>query len=279
MSFIDNPEGFIAFLDEVNEVCAKGNNVFIDLSRIFRLTSDAPAVLLSKIRDDRFMNEMMYAGNFPGDPDLHDTLEATGFFDHVSKRGSQTKTRTIGQIFERESYKVEADAVHSLIQDANEIVPGDPNFHWDGIQGALVECMNNTNNHAAHRDGDQEKWWLSAYCNEEEDEVHFSFVDNGIGIFESLKRDGWIRRIKEVFSFDNRIELFKALISGKVQSSTGLGYRGRGLPNIVKKLEREQLQGLIVISNDVYANVAEKEFRLMECSFRGTFLFWKHRRE
>jgi len=267
----------IRFLHEIEQVCADEHNVFIELSGIESMTPETISVLLSKLRDDSFVNGMHYRGTRPDDPELEKMLVDSGFFDHVQTRGPKDDTPGVGRIFEKKSYQVEPDRADELLKSADEVVPGNWNFHWDGIQSVIIESMTNTVNHAAGASAEKEKWWLSVYCDKAENIARFSFVDNGIGIFESLRQAGWLSKLKDFLGFETRDKILQSILNGDHRSRTGLSYRGRGLPTIYKKLQLNMLDDLIIVSNDVYANASTGDFRVMDEAFSGTFLYWTHR--
>lgn len=147
-------------------------------------------------------------------------------------------------------------------------------FERDGIQRAIVEAMNNTENHAAGGRKDQERWWLSVCC--EDDVARFCFFDNGVGIFESLKRDGFLDKVKRVLGREDLPDFLRRVLAGEVESSTGLRYRGKGLPKIALARRRNQFRRLVICSNSVFADVDADDFRRLPVSFSGTLLYWEH---
>lgn len=74
----------------------------------------------------------------------------------------------------------------------------------------------------------------------------------------------------------DRVSLLRHILQGKVPSSTGLGYRGKGLPKIAEAHTRKQFQRLVILSNNVYVDIENDDFRLLDTSFSGTFFYWEH---
>jgi hypothetical protein len=103
---------------------------------------------------------------------------------------------------------------------------------------------------------------------------HFSFIDNGIGILESIKLKGWYKFFNFA-GFVNNADVLKEILHGKVGSRTGNLHRGKGLPTIYKQCEIGEIQNLVIITNDVYANVSNNDFQMMPYKFQGTFLYWE----
>ncbi|MEM6782211.1 MAG: hypothetical protein AAF624_00560 [Bacteroidota bacterium] len=274
-SLIDHPVETVRFLNEIESACAGGSNVLVDLGDVTALTPEAVAVLLSRVRNDRFTKGMRVSGTVPREQTLAEILAESGFFDHVVVRGPRPKTNGIGEIRTRKSFKVDAASSFDLLQQVNQFVPG-TEFAWDGIQRVIVESMNNTENHAGGQKKGRERWWLSVYCDREAGVARFCFFDNGVGIFESLKKKGLLSQLFRALGLQNREALLRKILAGEVRSSTGLGYRGKGLPKIAAAFKRKQFERLVILSNDVYANLAADEVRTLPVSFSGTFLYWEH---
>jgi len=69
--------------------------------------------------------------------------------------------------------------------------------------------------------------------------------------------------------------LLKDMLSGEVESRTGLPYRGKGLPSMNQDLIRGGIRNLIIISNDVKAEVEKQNFEVLPRPFRGTLIYWE----
>ena len=273
---IYDPSEFIKFINRIKHICHNKNNVYIDMSNVKYMTPDAITTFIAIIKDRDILSGMRVRGNTPPDQIFTDMLLEAGFFEHVKPQSPVSRESQAGKIFEKQSYQVESKRSRQLLERADKLIGGDWNFHWDGIQATIVECMNNTVNHASGvKEGDT-KWWLSVYCDKPQGIAHFTFVDNGIGIFESLEKKGLLQKIKKYFGFKKRARVLKNLLDGKVSSSTGLKYRGRGLPNINRIQERGALNSLKIVSNNVFADVAQGKFEAIGESFSGTFLYWRH---
>lgn len=70
-------------------------------------------------------------------------------------------------------------------------------------------------------------------------------------------------------------DIMREVLNGKIGSRTGLAYRGNGLPEIYKRFQREQFSNLIIIANDVFADVEKDEYKLLPKPFKGTFFHWE----
>jgi len=208
----------------------------------------------------------------PSDARLRKQFTESGFFEYVISV-YKPKNPEYGTIRARSKLKVDPLMALQLIKLATKAI-----YNKYVKQGsaykALLECMNNTWDHAAGRKPKPERWWASVHYDENTEKVSFTFVDNGVGIFES--RDPSILQDALVkLRISKNTEMLRKMLRGEIPSVTGIPYRGRGIPSIFKCLSRREIDNLIVITNDVYANVKKDEFRTLKTPFRGTFLYWE----
>ena len=84
---------------------------------------------------------------------------------------------------------------------------------------------------------------------------------------------------------EKRSEILKSLLADttngnsmkpKDRTSTKLGHRGKGLPNIARRNRLKHTNRLIIISNNVYADVENNKYQMMEQNFSGTIICWEH---
>lgn len=118
----------------------------------------------------------------------------------------------------------------------------------------------------------KELWWCSVYCMP--DKALFNFLDNGLGICETASRRLTQVLIKFLGLTTNE-KLLKDIMLDTVASSTGKYYHGRGLPLIRRRAQKRLIDNVIIITNDVFANISTGEYDLMNTSFKGTFVHWE----
>jgi hypothetical protein len=129
----------------------------------------------------------------------------------------------------------------------------------------------------------EKHWWLSVNPIKEEKRVCFSFVDYGVGVFTNLQSKNadskfymWAEKLSKLVSFKNNTDLLKLILKGVLhQTVTKKHYRGKGLPGIAEAMRRNQLSNLHIVTNDVYGNVSKDEYKTMNDSFSGTFVYWE----
>jgi hypothetical protein len=95
----------------------------------------------------------------------------------------------------------------------------------------------------------------------------------GIGIFNSVELSARLR----VYNLTGllRPRILKELLEGKIPSSTGKSYRGRGLPSIYRSAAANKLQRFVILTNEVYADATRNDFRSLVTELRGVVLYWE----
>lgn len=270
-SITKNPEESIGFLNQIESI-SQSKNIDLDISSVSSLTPDAIAVLIATICKPKFSKRNV-RGNLPQDSLSQQILVASGFFDHVKRRVNLPKVLDKGIITQRRSKKVESETAAELIHRGSSILHG-RSLPSKPAYRVLIEAMGNTHNHAAGDGHTRETWWATVYVDRKRERICFCFVDTGVGIFKSVK----VRRIKRIYNLirgKTDADLLRDMLEGKVQSSTGLPYRGRGLPSINTLRKRHELQKLIIVTNNVYADVTDENFYILKALFRGTLLYWE----
>lgn len=281
-----NPEKIVAFINRLKECLARRHRVFVVLSYITQIESDALVVLLSAIVRFRALG-VDFNGNFPNDRHCKQILHESGFFQTLYKGKfndissyllkSQTKNLMV-----HASREVDSARTAAIIEEAALTIWGEPN-RCQGVQTTFLELMQNTMNHASLTQPGEKHWWLSVKHQPDDHKVRFAFVDYGVGIFTSLENKpsnskffGALKRLRDRFRYGDNAELLRLILEGKLHMTiTEEYYRGQGLPGMVDSLQDNWFSNLHIITNDVYANVATNNFRVMGENFGGTFIYWE----
>jgi len=273
-SLVHNAEEVLEFFTHASKLLNSGVNIAMDFRAIQQLTPDAIAFLVASIRDRKFTHGMSVVGNEPDDPALRQMWDDSGFHSHVQSRLRISAAR--GRFARKGSVQVSSPDAKALVRFATTCLYGAPR-KWPTVQRTLVECMTNTRAHAAGRKHSRRSWWGSVHV--DNGIARFSFVDRGIGIFKSplLTRRRHFLRGMGLLSNES---ILQGLLAGKIPSSTGRKNRGKGFPNMYKDLtapDRDTIEKLVIISNDVFADVANSKFRTIHPPFPGTFIYWEKR--
>jgi hypothetical protein len=272
-SIIQNAEEMNAFLQELR-VYARKFHISLNLTDVILITPEAIAALTATISSSS-LPDTNVQGNLPSDPTARQVLLESGFFEHVSSMAPLPKGK-LGKITKRHSKRVEAKTAQLLIECGTSQAFGvKKNTHTTrAAYSTLIELMSNTHNHAAGKRPELETWWATAFGDSNRKRVCYSFVDTGVGIFRSFKVN-LIRRAFQQFGVSENPELLLEILEGRVESRTGLAYRGKGLPTIYKKSRRGDIKSLFIIANDVYADVSNDIYRSLKTPFNGTLLYWE----
>lgn len=290
-SLTKNPDKTIEFFAELDAAFAetsRDKHVFIDLESVTEMTSEVIVVLISKIEEEKLMNDKSSSGNVPKNNVARDMLASSGFYDFVTpntpvRKPSHGVTEKCGDNI------VDAEKAARLIGTVAESMEMSM-VQEDGHQTTAVECMTNTREHASGHQSNRkgkEKWWFSVYCDPKNKVAQFAFVDLGIGIFVSLERRKlqWVADLKAKLGSETRADVLKNLLtdqtagndlSPRKRTSTGEAHRGRGLPNIARRNREKQTRRLRIISNNVFADVEKSHYRTLEQEFPGTIVYWEH---
>jgi hypothetical protein len=268
---IDNPVETIAFFSFFRGI-TRQSNLRLDMQNVERITVDAITALVAEIvalGQSRFVT-----GTYPKDDECRSFLIQSGFHDYV-KATQPIPSVKKGKIAKRKSKLVESVTAKELIRIGSEAAYGTARRCY-AAYATLVECMSNTHNHATGKTATQgtETWYSTVYGDRDRDRVCFAFLDTGVGIFRSVKY-GLIRRLYKFVRWQDDRQILKDILEGQVESRTGLPFRGKGLPSIYRDLKAGRIKSLVIVANDVYANVATDDYRILETRFPGTLLYWE----
>lgn len=281
-SLLENTEGLLSFINDVDACFHKKKKVFISMRDTILISYDAIVVLLSKLIQFK-TSKIDFNGDFPRDVKSRWVLNNSGFFEYLYQDIDSQDAYTFDKkIYTHANKNVNSLLSSKIIEEASEKLWHEKR-RCPGLQRVFIELMQNTNNHASyHKKGDK-YWWASIVHNKQENKVCFSFIDYGVGILDSLKNkeSGKFARIitaiNGVFQPNNNAEILKLLLEGKIHEliKEQAYNRGKGLPGIMKAWRTNKISNLIIITNDVYADIAKDEYRLISNHLSGTFVYWE----
>lgn len=290
-SLTENSDETIQFFTKLETAFAKtprGDSVFIDLESVDDMTPEVIVLLISKIKEEDSINKKSSRGNVPRNSFAQNMLASSGFYDFVKSRAT-VKRPSRGAIEKCGDNIVDSRKAAQLIEKVSERMEMSL-AQEDGHQTTAVECMTNTREHASgpKREKGEKKWWFSVYCHPNNQVAQFAFVDLGIGIFKSLERQNpqWWIDFKTKLGSKRRSDILKDLLADQTvgsslplrnRTSTWEGHRGKGLPNIANRNRKKQTRRLRIVSNDVFADIENSEYRMLKQDFSGTVICWEHR--
>ncbi len=295
-SFRNNTEQCLLFLDEIDKLYELRKPIWVILKQVERADHDSIVLLLSSMIYFR-ESGIAYNGDFPKNLEIKAKLQESGFLDVLYKKYTYNKAKSSlkgenNLIITNWSTKVNASLSSHIIHDATKFIWGNEKRN-PGIQRNLIELMLNTHNHADLDEQNVEHWYLSIEKDKLKNRVCFSFIDYGVGVFTSLtnkkpgnKFFGILEKLKikhKVVETDEDLTeeiLLKQILIGELhKTATGKYYRGKGLPGLKDMLDRKWFSNLYIITNKAYSNVTDGEYRLLNNSFKGTFIYWELTKE
>jgi hypothetical protein len=281
-SLTQNTEETLKFIGKIENCFKRKQKVFVDLTGVENIANGAIVVLLSILVQFK-SNKIDFNGNFPKNLKVREFLRDSGFFKYLYKEINPQESYTFdNDICTHANKKVDSQLSEEIIKKASTFIWGEER-RCTGVQRVFLELMQNTNNHASIVKQGEKHWWATVKHYDNERKVGFSFIDFGVGIFESLankKEDNKfynaISKVKNVFSFTDNAELLKLLLHGDVHKTvTGKYYRGKGLPGVFEACKNNKISNLIIISNDAIADYANNNYKKLNNSLSGTFIYWE----
>jgi len=285
-SFVNNPSEVVRFIKDLEYHYNNRNKVYVIMKNVEILDYGAIVVLLSIMVKFK-ASGIVFNGDFPLDKKAKLLLKKSGFFENLFKDFKESERYNISTNLEDGIHTHAWKDVDSVL--SSEIIAKSTKVIWgeerrcQGVQRALIELMQNTNNHAEIGRTGEKHWWLSVNPIKEDKKVCFSFVDFGVGVFTNLESKNenskfykWAEKLSQLFRFNNNADVLKLILDGVLHKTvTEKHYRGKGLPGIAEAMRRNQLSNLHLITNDVYCNASKNEYRTMKDSFSGTFIYWE----
>jgi len=273
-SLINNTDEILEYWENVGSELQKKENVFVDIDHIESLTSDAVALMIAYINNSDFMNDSIIVGRAPRKRNLAKIFTQSGFYKYVFSQGKFDISN--GEILHKETNNkvVPEIAVSSFLVGAEHTFGKDIPF--DGLYEILIECMSNTHNHASLNRKDKCKWWI--YTHPDDHKVTcYSFLDLGVGIFESMRTKGFFTKVLKTVGIYKNIDFVTDLLDGKIQSrmEKDRKIRGKGIPEIVKHSKNDLFRTFILITNDVKIDLKTGECQQLGHNFSGTFFYWE----
>ena len=271
-SLVYNTEDTIKYYNKIRDRLSSGQRVRFDLSNVKRMTTDAIAVQIAKIKDERFNRRIPIYGNAPKDVGLSNLFLHSGFYDHVKVSGAKPSSEN-KLIHEITANKVEPDiAKEACLLGLNHTFKN--SIIFEPLYDIIIEVMQNTNNHAGKTRGMYD-WWLHVYNHPNSSKTSYTFLDLGDGIFNSLPVRTFWRETRRKLGLTSNLDLVDKLFAGEIKSRTSRPERGKGIPQIYECAQDCVFNKFILISNDVYANLKTHEYHLLRTKFDGTLFYWE----
>jgi hypothetical protein len=257
---------------------AEKRNLYVDLSGVKTMTSDAIAGLLATIHYCKSLGARA-RGNVPTEPQAEQMLNNSGFRTYVHSSPGSQYTSPMGRIEkftkrgEAFQNKFDQNLARRIIEFATLKLTG--TARANGVSySVFCEAMLNTLNHASGPNAPREPWWASVYYDSDRNRACFTFLDQGVGIFNSRRLAMRLKLLVHLRSPSSG-ELLKLLFRGAIPSTTGVLGRGNGIPRMYEHCKAGRIRNLIILSNNAVGNAEEETYRVLPRGFEGTLLYWE----
>ena len=272
-SLINNTEKTLNYFKQAHKELKNNNGILFDISKITTLTTDAIAVQIAKIKDERFHLNKQILGNEPDNLNLRKLFTQSGFYEYVNTKVIHKKNDKKLLIHEITNNRVEPDiAKEACLIGLRHTFNNEEIF--EPLYDILIEIMQNTNNHAGNIRGKYD-WWLHVYNHTDSLKTSYTFLDLGVGIFNSLPVKSFKRDFLELLGLKSNLDLVPKLFAGEIKSRTARPERGKGIPQVYECSQDSIFEKFILISNDIYADLKTKENKIIKTQFEGTLFYWE----
>jgi hypothetical protein len=271
-SFVENTEKTLKYFRKARKYLSKGYPINFDISKIDYLTSDAIALQIARIKDEKFHYYNTIYGNAPDDLKSKELFLQSGFYKYVQTKGPKPSgyNKLIHKITDN---KVEPVIAKEACISGLKHTFGNEDI-FDPLYDILIKIMQNTNNHAGETRG-KYNWWLHVYNDPVSSTSKYTFLDLGVGIFESLPVQTFKRKISDIVGLTSNTDLVEPLFKGKIKSRTGKPERGKGIPQVYDSSKNKAFKEFYLISNDVKVDMKNMNIKKLNNNFSGTLFYWE----
>ena len=276
-SLINNTNDVVAYINDCKKLLHEKEKVLIDIENVQYITSDAIALLVACANDPNFNGKYgRLSGNAPKDTKLNKLFIESGFYQYVDSNSvMKTAQKKDDNLLHKEShYKVQPDiAKQACLYGTKHVFMNEDPF--PELYEMIIEAMSNTNNHANKQKEGVTKWWLYVY-NDPAGKTCYSFVDLGVGIFDSLPVSIY-KNLTRRIGLSHNADLVGDLLDGKIKSrkKEDNRIRGKGIPQIAKNSLKSVFEKAYIISNDVKIDLKSRNSEKLDNNFHGTLLYWE----
>ena len=276
-SLVDNTDEVVAYINDCRSLLNKKKKVIMDIENVQNLSPDAIALLVACANDAHFSGKYgKLSGNAPNDPKLLKLFAESGFYKFVSssKLMKSAQKQDVNLLHKESHFQVQPEiAKQACLYGTKHVFSSTEPF--SDLYEMIVEAMSNTNNHANKKQAGTTKWWLYTY-NDPDGKTCYSFIDLGVGIFDSLPVSKY-KKVTNWIGISHNVDLVQDLLDGKIKSREIIdnNIRGKGIPQIARNSQQNVFGRAYIISNDVKINLKTRDAEKLKNNFQGTCLYWE----
>lgn len=267
-SLIQNTEEILEYFEKTYEIPQNNKGINFDLSSVTDLSFDAIALLMTKIKSEKYWKNVFIKWCAPNEKKLQDMFISSWFYKHVQSDLAMLSTKW--EMINNETAKKAVPDIAKKITD----IAIEHSWVWQlkkSIYPTIIECMANTNTHAWK----DYNWWLFAYKDSDTKITKICFIDLWIWIFQSMNSK--IQKVLIALNTKSNTDILKDVLNWKIiiPSSTWELKRWKWIKFMYDFSKEENVKNFTIISNDVRANFSEDKFDTLSKSFSWTFVYWE----
>ena len=234
----ENIERTVVTLENIKHEILYGKNkkIILEQENIEKISPDAAIILAAEINRciEYSSSKKKIIGDYPDNPSVAGMLKYMGFYRFLNIPAPNVNLPKDSRIFfnvisGHDSDMRIVDRLVKLFERAVEI----PIIPRKRLCAALIECMDNVNNHAYIKNTKDPvfvgQWWMAGFCDPSTGQVTFTFYDQGVGIPTTLKEKLSVK-IRGYLSWSESDMLDHAITKGITRHSSNR--HGNGLPSL-----------------------------------------------
>ena len=273
-SIIKNTDEVIRFFDAVRIAQVNREFVRLDTSEVTYTDLATITMLMAHMYDESLpWGYLTVTG--PKNEQPKELFRKVQFDETVRSRDSDSAHfLRRGGLDNNKNYK------EAILERTQAFFGGKKDTHLNPI---LTEIISNTNNHASSTEKVKVPWLITMEEDDIDKTIKYCVIDLGIGIYESLTRQGnYIRKAPfgvqwlEAFFKNSQYETLANNIPDGLLSSTNLDYRGQGMQNIYSLANLGSFKEFSIITNSAQVNLLDLSENGSDSlyNFRGTLYYW-----
>lgn len=290
LSVRDNLEATMKFFGAMQKAFLhdRCSRVILDHSKLEVLTPEAALMLIAechRLKQHSKQTDLWTMGNSTSQ-EVEDLLYGVGYNDYfnassINSPDIRASAQRDGVTFikHQKGSQTSTEVASNMVDHFQKMLKFSK-VRADRLKVSLGECMNNVSQHAypedkvrSHRWGSR-FWWLLGYVDNTTQELYFSFLDQGVGLAQTLGRK-W-RDLDLLFRPTDAELVVRAF--EKRRSRTHENHRGRGLTTLKKYIDQATDGELFVQSQRVQCRFKPRtrpKAITTTVPLAGTLLVWQ----
>jgi hypothetical protein len=273
-SLIENTNEVLKYFYEAKKLFYQKENLTFDISKVGSLSHPTIALLVASINNRNFTRKCVVTGNAPETEELQKLFISSGFYDHVKSHVIVPNKN--GELLHKGRAKIVKEDVARDATLAGVKNTFGTSGTFDPLYDILIELMSNTGGHANPAKKNTCDWWLYVYKDPKSNITSYTFLDLGVGIFESKEVKGYIAQFLKDTVHRN-INMVDKLLSGEIKSRMIVDneIRGKGIPEIVGYSKMAEFREFYILTNNVKINLKTGEREELSYDLEGTLVYWE----